>query len=114
LAKRYGADVGLDHVLIDVREKEHFDMSHLDGAVNLPLSRVTAYRGQDIEGLLPGGIPPRKNVYTICHRGNDSQIVAERLKTLSLTEQDEREFIGDIEGGMLAWKARVDPTIPLS
>lgn len=114
LAKRHGADVEVDHVLIDVREKEHFDMSHLDGAVNLPLSRVTAYRGENIEGLLPGGLPPRKDVYTICHRGNDSQIVAEKLKSMRSTDQDTRKFVGDIEGGMLAWKAKVDPTIPLS
>ncbi|KAH8173521.1 thiF family protein [Sarocladium implicatum] len=114
LAERQGTSVDLGHVLIDVREKEHFDMSHLDGAVNLPLSRVTAYRGQNIEELLPGGLQPGKDVYTICHRGNDSQIVAEKLKALSSAEKVEQKFIGDIEGGMLAWKAKVDPTIPLS
>lgn len=102
-----------DHVLIDVREKEHFDMSHLDGAINLPLSRVTAYRGDDVAELVPGGLPPGKAVYTICHRGNDSQIVAERLKASPVFHENKDLFIGDIEGGVLAWRAQVDPKMPL-
>lgn len=101
-----------DHILIDVREKEHFDMSHLDGAVNLPLSKVTAYRGEDLTELIPGGLSEQKAVYTICHRGNDSQIVAEKLKASPLG-QGRDVFVGDIEGGMLAWRANVDPSLPL-
>jgi adenylyltransferase/sulfurtransferase len=101
-----------NHILIDVREKEHFDMSHLDGAVNLPLSKVTAYRGEDLAQLIPGGMSEQKAVYAICHRGNDSQIVAEKLKASPLGRGRD-VFIGDIEGGMLAWRAKVDPSLPL-
>lgn len=102
-----------EHILIDVREKEHFQMSHLDGAVNLPLSKVTAYRGEDLAELVPGGPSPGKAIYTICHRGNDSQVVAERLKTSVLLRERGNQIFGDIEGGVMAWRAKVDPTMPL-
>jgi adenylyltransferase/sulfurtransferase len=47
----------------------------------------------------------------VCRLGNDSQVVARRLKQLGLDYGGKR-FIGDIHGGMRAWKEEVDPTMP--
>lgn len=101
---------GGKHVLLDVREKEHFEMCHLDGAINLPFSKVTRYRGNDLRELLPEKVPADIPLYVVCHQGNDSQVVAQKLKEQGLG--DDKVFVGDIAGGMKAWKSQVDPTIP--
>ena len=44
----------------------------------------------------------------MCRLGNDSQIAVKRLKELGLGDR----FIGDIRGGLRAWKRDVDPTWP--
>ena len=43
--------------------------------------------------------------------GNDSQLAVQKLKELGL-DQDGKRFIGDLRGGLKAWKAEVDPEWP--
>lgn len=110
-------------VLLDVREKELFDVGCIEGAVNIPYSkiqssgRVKKPEGEDAaaEADLPDWIPPdlpgHAPIYVVCRVGNDSQVVAKQLKDLGLGRDGER-FIGDIKGGMRAWKQDVDNTLP--
>lgn len=110
-------------VLLDVREKELFDVGCIDGAVNIPFSRIQSSgrtkrpEGEDgtAETELPDWIPPGLSghapIYVVCRVGNDSQLVAKQLKDLGLGRGGER-FIGDIKGGMRAWKQEVDSTLP--
>ncbi|KAL2275576.1 hypothetical protein FJTKL_01966 [Diaporthe vaccinii] len=118
---------GLDkarHVLLDVREKELFDVSSIQGAVNIPYSKIQSsgrtkrpegVNGNAAEVELPDWIPPNlpghAPIYVVCRVGNDSQLVAKQLKDLGLGRGGER-FIGDIKGGMRAWKQEVDSTLP--
>ena len=103
-----------DHILLDVREKEHFGMASLEGALNLPINLFTR-RGKG--GGVPDWVTPEvadpngKPVYVVCRVGNDSQIAAKALKEMGL-DQNGARFIGDIEGGMRAWKSKIDPSIP--
>ncbi|PHH69232.1 hypothetical protein CDD83_5786 [Cordyceps sp. RAO-2017] len=112
-AQRY-RDIGAarpDHVLLDVRPEEHFSLGSLPGAVNVPVHRFS--RGGDVCDVLPPEARARRDVpiYVVCRVGNDSQIVARKLKDLGLDNQGQR-FIGDIEGGVRAWRDAVDPTLP--
>ncbi|KAH0491073.1 hypothetical protein TgHK011_002516 [Trichoderma gracile] len=102
------------HVLLDVREKEHFALCSIPGSVNVPISRFTARReGAEWEDLIPGLglLPPDAPIYVVCRVGNDSQIAARKLKDWGVDRDGER-FIGDVFGGLKAWKDGVDPSLP--
>ncbi|KOS20704.1 Adenylyltransferase and sulfurtransferase uba4 [Escovopsis weberi] len=105
-----GDDRGTPPVLVDVRDKEHFDVCHVEGAINVPMGRFTSHRegGGD---LLPADVPPDAPVYLICRVGNDSQIAARKLKDMGL-DRDGARFIGDVEGGIKAWRDSIDPSLP--
>lgn len=111
-------------VLLDVREKELFDVGCIEGAVNIPYSRIQSFgrmqRPQGQDGVateaqqpdwIPSNLPEQAPIYVVCRVGNDSQLVAKQLKDLGLGRDGER-FIGDIKGGMRAWKQEVDSTLP--
>ncbi|PNP46866.1 hypothetical protein TGAMA5MH_01818 [Trichoderma gamsii] len=101
------------HLLLDVREKEHFGVCNIKGSINIPISRFTAHRGQgsDLTDLVPAGVAPDAPIYIVCRVGNDSQIAAKKLKDLGVDRNGER-FVGDILGGLKAWKETVDPSLP--
>ncbi|RYP60379.1 hypothetical protein DL769_008148 [Monosporascus sp. CRB-8-3] len=125
-AERPGAPSGgRGHLLLDVREREHYDIASIPGSVNVPFSR---FRAQDRSGSggddgrgeqpkrpdwIPESLPPDAPIYVVCRVGNDSQLVTRRLKEMALDGGGAR-FIGDIKGGMRAWKQEVDPTIPFT
>lgn len=100
-----------EHLLLDVREKEHFDLCHIPGSVNVPIGRFMSARGSHLPEGFPMGLSPSTPVYVVCRVGNDSQIAAKKLQEAGLGGDGGR-FIGDIEGGMRAWKASVDPSVP--
>jgi adenylyltransferase/sulfurtransferase len=103
---------GTKHVLMDVREKEHFSLSHIPGSINVPISRFMSHRGGDALSVgIPEDIPDNVPIYLVCRVGNDSQIAAAKLKELGLGRNGER-FIGDISGGLKSWKATVDDSLP--
>ncbi|KAF4126977.1 adenylyltransferase and sulfurtransferase [Geosmithia morbida] len=105
------------HVLIDVRDREPFTLGSIDGSINIPIGRFTSHRvaeGEDA-GKLPewwpaDAVPPGAPIYLVCRVGNDSQIAARKLKDLGLDRGG--RFIGDIRGGLQAWRETVDPTMP--
>ncbi|KAF5677603.1 molybdenum cofactor biosynthetic enzyme [Fusarium heterosporum] len=98
-------------LLVDVREKEHFDLCNISGSVNIPISRFMSARGEAMPEGWPSDLSPSTPVYCVCRVGNDSQIAAQKLKDLGLGNNGER-FIGDISGGIKSWKSTVDPTVP--
>lgn len=125
-ARKRPAEGGVDvshPVLLDVREKELFDVGSIDGAVNIPYSRIQssgrikrpeeedATAGTELPNWIPPGLSGHAPIYVVCRVGNDSQVVAKQLKDLGLGRGGER-FIGDIKGGMRAWKQEVDSTLP--
>ena len=114
------------HLLLDVREKELFEICHIDGAVNIPYSRIqsssrskvpvqvdgpTATGEAELPDWIPSGLADDDPIYVVCRIGNDSQLVAKQLKDLEQDKSRQR-FIGDIKGGMRAWKEDVDKTLP--
>ncbi|KAI1367153.1 ThiF family protein [Xylaria arbuscula] len=106
-------------LLLDVREREHFDIANIPGAINIPFSTFQSKSRATTNGdaahpeWLPVDMESDAPIYVICRVGNDSQLVTKKLKDMGLDRHGER-FIGDIKGGMKAWKTEVDPTMPFT
>ncbi|KAI1117985.1 adenylyltransferase [Nemania sp. NC0429] len=106
-------------LLLDVREREHYDVASIPGAINVPFSTFQAKSRPTPDGdaprldWLPGDVASDVPIYVVCRVGNDSQLVTKKLKDLGLDRDGER-FIGDIKGGMRAWKREVDQTMPFT
>ena len=75
--------------LIDVREKEEFDVSHIKGAMNL---------GEDFQvQMIPGIDDLNQLVVVYCSVGYRSEKVAERLKLDGFTN------VFNLHGGIFDW-----------
>ncbi|KAF2793545.1 hypothetical protein K505DRAFT_305633 [Melanomma pulvis-pyrius CBS 109.77] len=112
------------HILVDVREKVQFDLCSLEGSVNIPFSVVTttpaigsngAGNGdQDEEGrdwVSELKRHPEKPIFVVCRLGNDSQLSVKKMKQLGLDHGGQR-WIGDIRGGLNAWRENVESDFP--
>jgi len=99
---------GKEHVLVDVREKVQFDICHLEGSVNVPFSRFQG--GKMDENWIPEGVKEDTPIYVVCRLGNDSQVVARKLKNAGMGSGG--RWIGDIKDGLKAWREQVDSEWP--
>ncbi|CAG8950300.1 hypothetical protein HYFRA_00006793 [Hymenoscyphus fraxineus] len=100
------------HLLLDVRDKVQFDICNLEGSINVPFSTFQGGRPLSQEGEQPSWLPesfaPDSPIYVICRLGNDSQVVARKLKESGLGTRE----IKDIRGGLKSWKEQVDGSWP--
>ena len=116
---------GKPPTMIDVREKVQFDICNIDQSINIPISTILSSPRQAVKdpedntaaSQLPSWIPAEAAtpstdpIYVVCRLGNDSQVAVKKLKELGLDRGGER-FIGDIQGGLHAWRRQVDPEWP--
>jgi adenylyltransferase and sulfurtransferase len=54
---------------------------------------------------------PDKPIFVVCRLGNDSQLTVRKMKQLGLDFGGQR-WIGDIRGGLRAWRESVDRDFP--
>jgi adenylyltransferase/sulfurtransferase len=109
------------YTLVDVRDPVQFGICNLNNSINIPISRILQGKTPDntdskesLKSLLPPDVASTDStnpIYFVCRMGNDSQLAVQKLKELGL-DQDGKRFIGDIRGGLKAWKAEVDPEWP--
>jgi adenylyltransferase/sulfurtransferase len=109
------------HRLIDVREKVQYDLCHLFGSINIPFSRLNALNNNSADHDTLDLIDEVKSyighgsgadpVLVVCRLGNDSQIAVRKFKELGLDEGG-RIWVGDVKGGLKAWREDVDPSFP--
>lgn len=85
--------------LIDVRERWEYDTGHLPAAVNIPMSELPRRLGE---------IPRAGGPVFICRSGGRSM----RACTLALGAGIAAP--ANLEGGLLAWAADVDPALPVA
>jgi molybdopterin/thiamine biosynthesis adenylyltransferase/rhodanese-related sulfurtransferase len=97
LAQRIQA-TGLPISLIDVREPAEFAASHLPRAINIPLSTVEHHGRQ---------LPHAGTVIFMCRSGVRSQQACALASRMGVSEA------WQLEGGLLAWKAEIDPSLRL-
>lgn len=97
--------------LVDVRERVHFELCSLPGSVNVPWSEMVEWKtSADAAGML-GHQEGRHPIHVVCRLGNDSQLAVRKMKELGL-DADGSRFIGDVKGGLRAWRNEVDSSWP--
>jgi rhodanese-related sulfurtransferase len=84
-------------VLLDVREPHEFQFCRIQGSVNVPM-------GQVFLGL--GELQPQAETVVICHHGLRSAQVANYLEAHGFTG------VYNLDGGVAAWAANVDRSMP--
>ncbi|KAL5119774.1 hypothetical protein ACEQ8H_002380 [Pleosporales sp. CAS-2024a] len=117
------------HILIDTREKVEFELGSINGSVNIPFSTISATRKPNLDAASPGMVgqdhdmgvddmgwvaqlkKTEKPMFVVCRRGNDSQLSVRKMKEYGLDYGGKR-FIGDIRGGLEAWRKTVDKDFP--
>ena len=116
---------GKSYVLVDVRERQDYEMCHIADSLNVPFSlfekaQRDAEKNRD-ESCDDGEVDtmleelkerimvrtPDVAKYFICRYGNDSQMAVRYFLDLDPSVPE----IRDIEGGLRAW-SKVDPTFP--
>jgi adenylyltransferase/sulfurtransferase len=89
---------GLPISLIDVREPAEFAASHLMRAINIPLSTIEHHSRQ---------LPHAGTVVFVCRSGLRSRQACALASRMGVDEA------WQLEGGLLAWKAEIDPNLRL-
>jgi adenylyltransferase/sulfurtransferase len=95
LAREMKANPGL--ILVDVREPHEWDICHIQGARLIPL------------GQLPGRLAElngHQEIVTQCHTGVRSMRALEILRAAGFAR------VRNLRGGIAAWAAEVDPSLP--
>ncbi|MFD2161744.1 rhodanese-like domain-containing protein [Paradesertivirga mongoliensis] len=90
-------DNGEDFQLIDVRETFEYEVSNLGGE-NIPLSGIMIESDK---------IATDKPVIIQCRSGKRSAAAIAQLQTLGF------DNLYNLEGGILAWKEKYDPNMPV-
>jgi sulfur-carrier protein adenylyltransferase/sulfurtransferase len=85
--------------LIDVREVWEFDTGHLSGAINIPLGELPARLSEIGRDSAP---------VFICRSGGRSLAACNLALAAGVTEP------ANLEGGLRAWAATVDPQLPVA
>ncbi|WP_250447831.1 rhodanese-like domain-containing protein, partial [Actinotalea sp. C106] len=88
-------------VLVDVREASERLVATLPGDQHLPLGRF-------LDGTAWGELPPGRPVVLYCRSGARSAQAATLLVAAGWAE------VRHLEGGILAWAAQVDQSLPSS
>jgi adenylyltransferase/sulfurtransferase len=111
------------HILVDTREGVQYELGNIDGSINIPFSKIEITRRpavsnpQDRDMMLDEDDwaaklrRSEKPIFVVCRRGNDSQLSVQKMKELELDSGGKR-FIGDIRGGLEAWRKNVDADFP--
>lgn len=104
-------------LLIDVREPVEFNIAHIPGSVNLPLSLISHHPEESIDKLEKeleaAKAGEGSQVHFICRLGNDSQIAVHKLRgILRFRDHPKYEIKGDVKGGLAAWTKHVDKGFP--
>lgn len=86
-------------LLVDVREPREFEAGHLAGAVNIPLAEI----GDRLREIPIDAAP-----VFICRSG------ARSLVASGIAVRAGRPGVCNLEGGLLAWAAEVDPALVVS
>ena len=83
--------------LLDVREPWEFEFCHIDGSRNVPMSELPKQIGT---------LDKDEEFVVICHHGMRSLQVTYYLKNAGI------EKVHNLDGGIAAWSATIDPDMP--
>lgn len=86
------------HIFLDVRTPEEFARAHIEGAINIPLDKLSHH----VEQFIPNKIIP---IYVYCMSGSRSMHGALLLERLGY------QNVFDIDHGILAWRIKKYPLV---
>ncbi|WP_203657969.1 adenylyltransferase/sulfurtransferase MoeZ [Actinocatenispora rupis] len=92
-------DAGKDFLLVDVREPAEFEIIRIPGSVLIP-------KGEILSGDALASLPQDKQIVLHCKSGVRSAEALAALKSAGF-----RDAV-HVQGGVLAWQAQVDPSLP--
>ncbi len=92
-------DAGEDFLLVDVREPAEFEIVRIPGSVLIP-------KGEILNGSALAQLPQDREIVLHCKSGIRSAEALAALKAAGLTNSVH------VQGGVLAWQAQVDPSLP--
>ncbi|XP_043551488.1 adenylyltransferase and sulfurtransferase MOCS3 isoform X2 [Chiloscyllium plagiosum] len=113
-------DQGVPHILVDVRPQVEVDICKLPHSIYFPLAKLEEKNTEYMKLLQNRIITSRKEavdetaafpVYVICKQGNDSQKAVKILQEI-LDNELSSLSVKDIQGGLMAWACKIDPTFP--
>jgi rhodanese-related sulfurtransferase len=84
--------------LIDVRELWEYETTHVEGSVLIPMSEIPARAARELR--------PEERLAVLCHHGVRSMNVTAWLRRQGFTQAQ------SVRGGIDAWSAEVDPSLP--
>jgi rhodanese-related sulfurtransferase len=85
-------------VILDVREPWEYQVAHIEGSTLIPMGDIPSRAFQELD--------PEAHFVTVCHHGVRSMNVAVWLRNQGF------ENTQSLRGGIDAWSAEVDPTMP--
>jgi rhodanese-related sulfurtransferase len=85
-------------VVIDVREPWEYKTAHIVGSTLIPMGDIPSRAFSELD--------PEARIVAVCHHGVRSMNVAIWLREQGF------EHVQSLRGGMDAWSAEIDPSIP--
>lgn len=82
--------------LLDVREPWEFELVHVAGALHIPMGEIPARLAE---------LPKDQPLIVVCHHGMRSMHVAQFLLAQGFAD------VANLDGGIDAWAATVDPAL---
>jgi len=92
-------DAGEDFVLVDVREPAEYEIVKIPGSVLIP-------KGEILDGSALAQLPQDRQIVLHCKSGVRSAEALAAVKAAGLINSVH------VQGGVLAWQAQVDPSLP--
>jgi len=92
-------DGGEDFLLVDVREPAEWEIMQIPGAILIP-------KGEILNGNALADLPQDREIVLYCKSGIRSAESLAALKAAGLTNSVH------VQGGVIAWQAQVDPSLP--
>ncbi|NNM22663.1 MAG: rhodanese-like domain-containing protein [Flavobacteriaceae bacterium] len=86
-------------VILDAREREEYEVSHIQGA------RFVGYQNFSAEGILDANMDLDAPLVVYCTLGIRSETIGEKLQKLGFTQ------VHNLYGGIIAWKNKAYPVI---
>jgi len=83
--------------VVDVREPDEFEIAHIEGVPQIPLSQIEA-RFTELD--------PNEQIYLHCKGGVRS------MKALTFLKQQGFKYVKSVKGGITAWSQEIDQSIP--
>ncbi len=87
-----------EFILLDVREPWEIETASIDGTVLMPMG--------DIPSRAHAELDPERHIIAVCHHGVRSLNVASWLRGQGFEQAQ------SLAGGLDAWSAQIDPSVP--